>query len=613
MGENTYIKVLLTIAVLLLGVFGYLAVESLDRVRESNMRVLERLDALERQWAERPVSAADGEKNISSADTIPVANREFFDPAAEIGGKMTVAVGADTANLNAIINNDSFASSVTGLCSATLAERNFADPTIFQPMLAESWEVSPDRRTFRIRLRRGAMWDDFTDPVTGKEFKSVPVTAQDFKFYFDVISNKEVNCEPLRVYYADIESFEIHNDYEFSVTWKHPSYGALGSTLALSPLPRHFYDYGGKFDGKQFNNDHVRNRMIVSCGPYRFLRWEKDQRIILRRNGNFFGNKLGVGASLEYLVFEIIKMPNTRFQALLGGKLDRLGLTPEQWTKRTDIPEFTSQYKKFQYLLPQYNYIGWNQKNELFRDKRVRQALTMLVDRERILKEVYFGLGKIISNPFFAEGPYSDPDLKPLPFDPAKAGELLAAAGWQDRDNDGILEKDGKKFSFVMMQIASHPIQQRMMPMLKESFAAAGIDMKIQVVEWSVCIQRLNDRSYDACSLGWASPFEPDLYQIFHSSQAELPNSSNHIGFVNKEVDQLIEELRVTFDPARRVELSHKLCAIFHEEQPYTFLFAPYNLTALSTRYRNARVYPAGLPDLPLWVPRSEQRNVSGL
>lgn len=599
MGENGYLKFILTAGVLLLAVLGYLGIEALDRVRESNVRVLERLEALERQLANGVPAAVNAPAAPQNA---PVANREFFDPEAQIGGSMTMAVGADTANLNPIINNDSFASTLAGLCSATLAERNFNDPARFEPMLAESWEVSPDRRSFRIKLRKQVLWDDFTDPVTGKKHQPKSVTAHDFKFYFEVISNRDVNCEPLRVYYNDIESFQVHGDYEFTVTWKRPAYGNLSSTLALSPLPRHFYDYGGAFDGKKFNNDHKRHRMIVGCGPYRFVRWEKDQRIVLRRNSSYFGNALGVGASLETLTFDIIKMPNTRFQALLGGKLDRLGLTPDQWMQRTNSEEFRSKFKKFRYLLPQYTYIGWNLKNRLFRDKRVRQALTLLTDRERILKEVYFGLGQVVSNPFFAGGVYSDPALKPWPYDPVQAKKLLAEAGWRDTDGDGILDKDGEKFSFVMMQIASHPIQQRMMPMLKESYAAAGIDMKIQVVEWSVCIQRLNERSYDACSLGWASPFEPDLYQIFHSSQAALPNSSNHTGFVNKEVDRLIEELRVTFDRQKRVELSHKLCRIFHEEQPYTFLFSPYSLTALSARYRNAKVYPIGLPDITLWT-----------
>lgn len=616
MNENGYVKFILTVAVAVIALFGYLGVRALDRVRESNLRVVERLDALREQLSDSPVSTVTAVRAAEPKDELPppaAANQEFFDPASQIGGRMIQAIGADTANLNSIINNDALASSLNGLCVPSLAERNFRNPEEFQPMLAESWEISPDHLSYRVKLRRGVYWDDVTDPVTGKFHRNVEVTAADFKFYVDVVRDPSVNCEQLRNYLQDLDSVEIINPYEFVVRWKKAYYGSYNVTLSMTPLPRHFFDYDGKFDGAKFNNDHLRNRMIVGCGPYRFVRWDKDQRVIFQRNSRYFGIRLGIAPALEYQVFDIIKLPNTRFQALLGGKLDQLGLTPDQWTQRTDTAEFTTQFDKYKYLLPQYTYIGYNLRNPLFQDKRVRQALTMLVDREKILKEVYFGLAKIVTGPFFSEGRYNDSSIRPWPYDPAQARKQLAEAGWRDTDGDGILEKDGRKFTFTMLQIASHPIQQRMMPMLKEFFAAGGIDMKIQNVEWSVYLQRLDQRSYEACSLGWASPFEPDLYQVFHSSQADVPGGSNFVYFKDAAADRLIEELRSTFDPARRVKLSHELCRIFHEEQPYTFLFAPYSLTALSKRYRNVRVFPVGVPEVILWTPRGEQRSVPGL
>lgn len=152
-----------------------------------------------------------------------------------------------------------------------------------------------------------------------------------------------------------------------------------------------------------------------------------------------------------------------------------------------------------------------------------------------------------------------------------------------------------------------------MMPLIQETLAAAGIDMKIQNLEWSVYLQRLQDKNFEACCLGWQSPFDPDPYQIWHSSQADLPGSSNHIGFRNHEADRLIEELRATFDMERRIELARRFEALLHEEQPYTFLFVPYQLEARSGRYRNVRVFPGGIPDLIQWVPQAEQRPVPGL
>lgn len=617
MNNTGYLKFILTLLTLLVVFFGYLGIQALDRVRETNMRIVEKLDRL----AERasvplpPVASAAASAAPSAAAAADVANREFFAPEAEPGGRLIQATMADAANLNYLINNDAAVAGFNALCSASLAERNYERPTEFQPMLAESWEISPDHLRYRIKLRRGVFWQDFTDPVTGREHRNVEVTAHDFKFFIDVVRNPDVNCGPLRVYYQDLESVTVLNDYEFEVRWKTEYYGSLACTLGLSPLPRHFYHaYEGPFDGKRFNDDHQRNRMIVGCGPYRLLRWEKDKRLIFQRYDRYFGRALGVGPALEYIVFDLIKHPNTRFQALLGGSLDLLELTPDQWVQRGNDPQFESgALRKYQYLLSQYTYIGYNLRNPLFEDRRVRQALTMLIDREKIRHDVYFDLAEIVAGPYLPNSPYHDPELSPWPYDPVRAKTLLAEAGWRDEDGDGILEKDGRKFVFTMLQIATSPIQQKMMPIIKESLAAAGIDMKIQNIEWSVYIQRLEEKNFEACCLGWSSPLDSDPYQVWHSSQAELPGSSNHVGFVNPEADRIIEELRRTFDMEKRIELSRQLERLLHEEQPYTFLFSPYALVALAERYRNVRVFSYGIPDSILWVPKVEQKPVPGL
>jgi len=613
MNGNGYLKLILTVLVLVIAFFGYMLVTAVDRVRESNLRILAKLDELpSRGLTAVPAGALPAVAEKAEGE---FANAEFFDPAAQVGGRIIQATQADTANMNPLINNEATASAFNALCSASLADRNYAKPEEFQPQLAESWTVSDDHKVYRIKLRKGICWDDFTDPVTGKQHRDVEVTAEDFKFYVDVVKNPKVNCEPQRVYFQDLESVTVIDKYEFEVRWSKEYYGSLAITLGLTPLPRQFYwDYDGPFDGEKFNEDHVRNRMIVGCGPYQFVRWDKDRRVIFRRNPRYIGNRFGAAPAIETLVFEIIKHPNTRFQALLSGDIDELNLTPDQWVKRADEPQFRDgTIKRYKYLARPYYYVGWNLRNPLFADARVRRALTMLIDREKILKDVYFGLAEIVTGPFVLKSAYSDPTIKPWPFDPAAAKRLLAEAGWKDEDGDGILEKDGKKFTFTMLQIATSPIQQKMMPMIKETLAAGGIDMKIQNVEWSVYVQRLEEQSFEACSLGWTASFDPDPYQIWHSSQADIKGSSNHIGFKNAEADRIIEELRRTFDMEKRLELAHRFCRLLHEEQPYTFLFSPYDLVAISKRYRNVREFPAGIPDSLMWVPTAEQRKVPDL
>ncbi|MDD3886827.1 MAG: ABC transporter substrate-binding protein [Victivallaceae bacterium] len=606
MNGNSGIKAMLAVLIIAVAAATWFNISALDRVRAGNRLVAEKLDALAASLQQRELSPVASEQPRQDSDIAAEhpANWRFFDHRAPVNGELVQTLQADAPGLNTIIAQEATAAMFFGLCSSSPAERDYEHPEKFEPMMAESWKISPDHKFYRIRLRRGMMWQSFIDPDTGKQVPPREVTAHDFKFFIDVVKTPEVNCEALRGYYEAIDEVKVIDNYEFTVSWKREYYGSLASTLGMTPLPRHFYwSYPGPFDGKRFNDDHKRNRMLVSCGPYKLSSWQRGKRIEFVRNELYFGNALGVGASLRKLVFEVIALPNTRFQALLAGKVGMLGLTPDQWVRRNKLSEFASgRLAGYRYLLPQYTYIGYNEKNPLFSDRRVRQALTMLTDREKIKRDIYLDEAEIVSGPFMPGGVYDAPEIKPWPYDPVRAKALLAEAGWRDGDGDGILEKDGKKFSFTMLQIASSAIQSRMMPLLKESFAAAGVEMKIANVEWSVYLQKIDRREYDSCCLGWSSSFDPDLYQIFHSSQADAPGGSNHISYKSEAVDRLIVEMRRTFDMKKRIELARKLAAILHEDQPYTFLFAPYSLVAVSDLYRNVRVFPAGIPDILFWT-----------
>ena len=588
----------LMIAVIFIGIA---VVNSNDRLYFSNQKVLQEIELIKSELKNRPV-VVEYKKDELKKDAANVANVEFFDRNARFGGKLVRAISADTQNMNAIINNDLTAAEFNSLCSSSLAERNYENPEIFQPMMAESWSISDDGKSYLIKLRKNMKWQGFKDVESGEYIPPKEVTAEDFKFYIDVIRDEEVHAAPLRTYYHDLEEIKILNDYEFLVKWKNRSYGTLESTLSMSPLPKHFYVKAGeKFSGTKFNNDSERNRMIISCGPYKFVRWDKDSKVIFEANDDYWGIDYDIAPPIKELVFELIKHPNSRFQALLSGKLGQLGLTPDQWVQRSESEEFKkAKLQKYKLLSQSYFYIGYNLKNELFQDKKVRQALTMLVDRERIVRDIFRNEAEIITGPFFKNSKYYDNNIKPYPFDIEKAKQLLAEAGWRDSDGDGILDKDGKKFEFTILAVSSHPIQEKMLPIIKEDMAKAAVDMKIQTIEWSVYLQKLQKREFEVCTLGWSVPYESDPYQLWHSSQADLLNSSNHIGFKNKQADELIEKLRRTFDIKERIRLAHEFHQLIHDEQPYTFLVAPYSLGAVSERYGNLRIFSNSVPSI-IW------------
>lgn len=626
MGRNVYGNIILTVLLIAVIIFGWAIVKSTDLNRLREEKVSKQLDKLEAKidqierkmmkFSTVPVVAvSENTSTLAKQKKSPlIANLEFFDPKAEYGGRRVSAISSQTKNMNYMINNESLVSSIWSQCYDSLAERNYEHPEVFEPMLAENWTLSEDKLTYTIKLKKGVLWHDFTDPVNGKVWNDVEVTAHDFKFYVDVIKNKDTDCAPIRTYMMDLEKIEVISDYEFKVYWKKKYFLSESMTLGLQPLPKHLYHaYEGPFDGKRFNDDHQRNRIVVGCGPYRFEGWKKGQRIILKRWEKYYGAKYGIAPPISDLVLEVIPNPNTQFQALTSGSIDDMGLTPDQWINNSKLPAFdpkTGSLVRFKYPRRMYRYIGYNLTKPIFQDKRVRQALTHLVDRERIIKEVYHDLARLITGNFFIDTAYNDKSIKPYPFSIEKAKELFKAAGWTDSDGDGILDKSGQKFQFSILAPNNSPSYDKMLPMIKEDMAKAGVIMDIKNVEWSVFVQALGKKKFEACICGWAMGLESDPYQLWHSSQADVIESSNHVSFKNKKADEIIKEIRVCFDLDKRIKLCHEFHKILHEEQPYTFLFSPYALIAQSKRYRNVRIMPTGIPDKIQWVPIKEQKKI---
>ena len=596
---DAYWKFLATVFVLGTFYLLFTLIQTFELQRQSNAALLKELQQLRGSRADAVPAELTAKSHIPD-ETADVANRKFFDPQAVEGGELVSLLTADAPGFNPLTVNEATSRMILSLCSAPLAERDWEHPERFEPMLAESWEISEDKKTYTVRLRKNCFWQSYTDPVSNKLIPAREITAEDFKFAVDAIKNPDVDCASMRVYYQDLEAVEVVGKYELIFRWKKVYYGSKEATLGLSPLPRHFYCPDGKFDGKAFNDDNLRNRMIVGCGPYRFVRWDKEQAIVLEKNPDYFGISYGIAPPIKKRIFKIVKLSNNQFQALLSGKAGMISLTPEQWVKRTAIPEFESgKLKRLRYSTRGYTYIGYNHRYHCFSDSKTRRALTMLIDREKILKNVFFNCGVTVKSPFAPGTVYTDADLKPYAYDPERAKALLREAGWRDADGDGILERDGKKFEFTMLQISGSSTQAKMLPMIKESFAAAGIDMKLQPVEWSVYIERLNSRNFEACNLGWTGTIDPDLYQIFHSSQ--MNGGDNFISYKNEMLDRRIEELRVEFDLKKRIEICREIEKILHADQPYSFMFCSDALVGISSEYRNVRLFSDGLQPLIFW------------
>jgi peptide/nickel transport system substrate-binding protein len=238
----------------------------------------------------------------------------------------------------------------------------------------------------------------------------------------------------------------------------------------------------------------------------------------------------------------------------------------------------------------------------------VRRALTAAINKDELIQGVLFGMGQKSHGPIVPGRWAYNPSVKDVPFDIELSKKLLAESGWKP-GHDGILQKDGRVFSFTIL--TNHDNQQRLMTaqIIQQRLRQVGIDVKIRVVEWATFLNNFIDKgNFEAVMLAWGTGQDPDMYDVWHSTKTK-PKELNFVGFANAEVDRLLEEGRSTFDIEKRKKAYFRIQEILAEEQPYTFLYVPDALPVVSARIRGVEPAPAGIGhnQIRWYVPESEQ------
>jgi peptide/nickel transport system substrate-binding protein len=336
------------------------------------------------------------------------------------------------------------------------------------------------------------------------------------------------------------------------------------------------------------------------------------------RSLNYWGNgKQGVDQPyLDRLKFRVVNNMDAALVRLKSGSLDYMeALQPVQHVRGTNSDRFNREFKKYEYYAPTYTYIGWNNDHPIFRDKRVRQAMTYLTDRKQIVKTVLFGLGEVVDSHIYLFRPEYDKTLRSYPFDPNKALALLDEAGWRDTDGDGVLDKviDGRKvpLRFEIKVNSGNAVRKSVALVLLDELKRHGIAASVRELDWTIFLNDVKNHQFDAVVLGWQmSTTEPDAYQVWHSSQA-ANKGSNAISYKNARVDEILEQYRREFDAQARIRLYREFQQILHDEQPYTFLYVGKRVSVVHRRFQGVEVYPDGLRPIDWWVPLNRQKYAS--
>ena len=395
--------------------------------------------------------------------------------------------------------------------------------------------------------------------------------GHDVKFTYEAIMDPK-NLSPRISDYEPVKKVEVIDPLTVRIVYKRLYSPAIG-TWGMGILPEHLLNAQAlKTEalalGKDVQNFSMRqsgfNRHPIGCGPFVFREWNSDQFIVLDRFEDYWEGP----PNYKKYIFRVIPDLLTQEMEFYAGTIDSYGVQPHQVKRLKEDPG----YQGFSGISFGYSYIGYNMRRKPFDDRRVRHALSMAIDVNKIIEYVIYNQGERITGPFPRQTDFYNPNILPVPYDPEGALKLLAEAGWK-RNAEGWLERNGQRLQFKLITNNGNDIRKAILAIAQDSWKQIGIDVRTDLLEWSVFIQeRVNKMDFDALVLGWSMGIDPDLYQIWHSSQTG-PHQLNFVGFKNKEADDLIIKIRQEYNHEQQVKYCHRLHKIIADEQPYTFLY----------------------------------------
>ncbi len=481
------------------------------------------------------------------------------------GGTIVYGAAADAKSLNPFLITDANSRIVSNLIFESLVTAD-AKTGAPRPLLAESWTISDDGLTYTFKMRQGAKWHDGT-----------PVTAEDAKFTYETILHP--NTKTVRKsLYDQVRKFSTPDKDTLVVELKESFCPFLISGMGMPIVPKHILEKSADINTDEFNTDKP-----VGTGPFVLKEWTRDDHITLAANKDYWG----AAPNLDSFIFKVVKDVNV--------------IATQLKTEELDVGEFTSQPQLFSelqsasglnvydYSALEYTFLAYNMSRTFFQDKKVRQAMTIGLNRDKLLETLLHGKGE----PMYSHIPQIswayDSNLPRFRYDPNKAQQLLQEAGYT-KGADGLLkDMDGKQIKLNIYTSSGNKVREGVATVAKEQFKELGIDVTIQLEQFTALVDRMNkSRDFDMVVIGWSLGPDPDSKSIWHSSQRG-EGGLNVINYVNPEVDQLLDQGRTLpgCDQSERKEIYSRFQRILADDQPYNFLFAPKILFGVNSRFQH--------------------------
>lgn len=506
--------------------------------------------------------------------------------AGDGGGTIIVGMRSDFSGsgFNPITNTDLYTSEVINFALFTPLVQYENDLSV-KPNLAESWEMLGDTGIV-FRLRRDIRWHD------GR-----PVTAEDVKYTFDMAKDPSTASLVGQAFLGEVARAQVVDSFTIRFGFERPHAQAL-EDFWWAPVPKHLLQNvpAAELSKAQFN------RQPVGSGPFRFVEWRANERLVLEPNPDYPA-ALGGPARAARVVFRVVPEASTMLTELLTGGV------------HVDIPVLPDQVERIQqtedvrlHSFPGRTvyYVGWNNQRPPFDDARVRRAMAYAIDRQQVISALLHGQGAIALSTIPPWHPVFPTELRPLPHSVQEAGKLLDQAGWTDRNADGMRENaQGRPLSFTLLT-SDDALRRSVVEVLQSQLRAVGADVQIRVMEFQTMLAQHRSRDFDAVFTNWvldnfqvaSSPFA-----LFHSSLAEKPQSTNRSGVRLPALDARIERGGAATDPEQQKQVWREFTELLQQEQPVTFMFWLNELAAVRAEVSGVEMDPRGeLLTLPNWT-----------
>ncbi len=497
----------------------------------------------------------------------------FTKPVAAYGGSIQEGVIGEPRHINPLLAQSDADKDLVKLIYSGLLKYNKDGQLV--PDLARSYDISPDELNYTIYLKDNAKWQD-----------GEPVTADDVIFTIQTAQNPDYGSFE-RINWQTIETQKI-DDHTLVLKLKN-KYAQFLNNLTLPILPEHLWQ---NIKPINFALSDLNLRPIGS-GPYKFSKFQKDSLGQIRLyelsvNDNFYDTKPFIGQV-------DLKFYGSEDEMINGYNRNEFSdlsvISPENIEKL----KFRQRLNMEKLLMPRYFAVFFNQnQNKLLSDKNVRLALSYATDKNALIQKILNGNGIPVDSPILPSITGANQFITVYNHDKDLAAQSLQKAGWEQKDDSGVLIKSSTSNKKTTTQKLSFTITTSTWPelinaanALKEQWKEVGIDLTVQVLQTPDLQQAIKDRNYDMLLFGEIITLDPDPFSLWHSSQKHDPGLNLAL-YDNKNADTLLEQARQTLNPQDRLEKYNEFQKQVIDDIPALFLYSPYYLYGQSKNIKGS-------------------------